>query len=57
MAKFCVAWMEKYERIIERPTLEEAAQHAKFAVAQKPNATLLSVETIEEGKDAGSTTQ
>lgn len=54
MAKFCVAWTERYERIIERPSIEEAAQHARFAVAQKPNAVLLSVELIEESKDAGS---
>lgn len=55
--KFCIRWTETHERIIERPSLDEAAQHAKFAVVQKPGAVLLAVEQIKEGKDAGSTPQ
>lgn len=51
--KFVIAWTERYEKIIERPTLEEAAQHAKFAVAQRPGAVLLSVEQAGEVKSDG----
>jgi len=48
VAKFVIAWTERYEKVIERPTLEDAAQHAKFAVAQKPGAVLLSVVPVAE---------
>lgn len=57
MAKYCVRWTETFERIVERKTIEDAAQHAKFAVAQKPGAVLLAVEEIKEVTDAGGKTQ
>jgi len=49
MAKYVIAWTERYERIVERKDINEAAQHAKFAVAQRPGAVLLSVEEVKDG--------
>jgi hypothetical protein len=46
--KFVVAWTERYEKIVERADIEAAAQHAKFAVAQRPGAILLSVEEVKD---------
>jgi hypothetical protein len=48
MAKYVIAWTERYERIVERKDINEAAQHAKFAVAQRPGAVLLSVEEVKD---------
>lgn len=48
MAKYVIAWTERYERIVERKDLNDAAQHAKFAVAQRPGAILLSVEEVKD---------
>jgi hypothetical protein len=48
MPKYIIAWTERYERIVERKDLDEAAQHARFAVAQKPGAVLLSVEEVKD---------
>lgn len=45
--KYLYAWTERFERIVERPSLDDAAQAARFEVAHKPGAVLLSVEEIE----------